>query len=68
MQLKMFLPMILMWLYNKYGTDWSVDHIRIAYGTSQAAALLLQLYILSRVEASASATETVTVKSKSASG
>ena len=67
-QLKMFLPMILMWLYNKYGTEWSVDHIRIAYGVSQAASVLLQLYILSRIEATASTTETVTVKSKTASG
>jgi len=67
-QLKMFLPMIIMWLYNKYGGDWSSDHIRIAYAASQGVALLVQLYILSRIEATASPTETIKVKSKSASG
>lgn len=67
-QLKMFLPMLIMWLYNKYGTDLSLDHIRIAYGTSQAFALLLQLYVHSRVQATASTTQTVTVKTKPAQG
>ena len=67
-QLKMFLPMILMWLYNKYGTEWPIDAIWIAYGASQLVAVLLQLYILSRVEATASTTEKVTVKTKSAAG
>ena len=66
--MKMFLPMIIMWLYNKYGLELSLDHIRIAYGVSQAAAVLLQLFILSRVEASASTTQLVKVKTKSAAG
>ena len=66
--MKMFLPMIIMWLYNKYGLELSLDHIRIAYGVSQAAAVLLQLYILSRVEVSASTTQVVKVKTKSAAG
>ena len=34
-QLKMFLPMIIMYGFNKYGSDWRMDHIRIAYGVSQ---------------------------------
>lgn len=66
--MKMFLPMIIMWLYNKYGTELSLDHVRIAYGVSQVAAVLLQLYILSRVEAKASNTQLVKVTTKSASG
>ena len=68
MQMKMFLPMILMWLYNKYGIEWPIDNIRIAYGASQVAAVLLQLFILSRIEATASTTEKVAVKTKSAAG
>lgn len=64
----MFLPMIIMWLYNKYGTELSLDHVRIAYGVSQVAAVLLQLYILSRVESKASNTQIVKVTTKSASG
>jgi len=36
-QMKAFLPMIIMFGYNRYGTDWQIEPIRIAYGASQAS-------------------------------
>ena len=41
-QVKMFLPMIIMYGFNKYGSDWRMDHIRIAYGASQVGGRLPQ--------------------------
>ncbi len=29
--------MIIMFGYNRYGTDWQIEPIRIAYGASQAS-------------------------------
>lgn len=88
--------MIIMFGYNRYGTDWQIEHIRIAYGVSQVSglqsplttyafaivrpaadvtenmlqviALLIQLYILSRIEAVGSNTDKVTVKTKTVKG
>lgn len=67
-QLKMFMPMMIMWGYNKFGLEWPVDILRIAYGTVQAIALVSYLFVYSRIEASASTTEKLTVKSKQATG
>ena len=67
-QVKMFLPMGIMWMYNKVGEGLQPNLLRVAYGASQAFAVLAAFYIWSRVNATASTTDTVTTKTKQATG
>lgn len=67
-QVKMFMPMGLMFFYNKFGSEWEAPHLRLAYATTQILSVLAYAYIYFVASKSASKTEILTVKSKQATG
>lgn len=67
-QVKMFMPMGLMFFYNKFGTAWEAPPLRLAYAMTIIFSVLAYAYIYTTALKKASQTETLTVKTKQAVG
>lgn len=67
-QVKMFMPMGLMFVYNKFGQEWEAPPLRLVYATTQVLSVLAYAYIYYVASKHASQTEMLTVKSKQATG
>ncbi len=66
--MKMFLPMGLMFLYNKVGSEWPAQPLRFAYALTQILSMLSYLYVYQQASKSASATQKIKVTSKQPTG
>lgn len=64
----MFMPMGLMFVYNKFGSEWEAPHLRLLYATTQVLSVLAYAYIYYVASKHASPTEMLTVKSKQPTG
>lgn len=66
--MKMFLPMGLMFLYNKIGTEWPAPQLRFAYASTQILSLLAYIYVYQQASRVASTTQKLTVTTKQPTG
>ncbi len=66
--MKMFLPMGLMFVYNKFGTEWPAPQLRFAYASTQILSLLAYIYVFQQASKTASTTQKLKVTSKQPTG